>query len=73
MVKFNLKESLKALILAPAVAGLSGFATYLVAYDSSTLSGSAISATNAPLYAVAVGAIVFAVVLVSSLDKIIEE
>ena len=73
MVSFNLKQTIRTLVLAPAAAGLAGFATYLVAVDSSVLPSAPISAGNAPLYAVVVGVIVFATVIVADLDKMVNE
>jgi hypothetical protein len=71
MVSFDLKQTIKTLVLAPAAAGLAGFTTYLVATDSSALPNAVITAANAPLYAAVVGVIVFAVILVADIDKMI--
>lgn len=68
-MKISIKEGLKTLILAPAVAGLS----YIL---SDILYSLAVSANALPAntpYALIVSALAFAVVVVVGLDKIILE
>lgn len=69
--KFDLLETIKTMVLAPAVAGLSGFATFLVSTGVSNLpSVSAyFTSTNVLAYAVVVGVTTFAVVIVDRVDK----
>lgn len=69
--KFELKETIKAMVLAPAVAGLSGFATFVVSGAMSILPSvsSWFSGSDPLYYAAAVGAIVFAIVIVDRIDK----
>jgi hypothetical protein len=69
--KFDLIETIKTMVLAPAVAGLSGFATLLVSTGVSNLpSVSAyFTPTNVLAYAVVTGVTTFAIVIVDRVDK----
>lgn len=68
-MKFSLREGLKMLVLAPAAAGLSYIVTDIM-YAEAVAAGSLPSGTP---YAVIVGALAFAVVVVTGLDKVILE
>lgn len=66
-MKVSIKEGLKTLILAPAVAGLS----YLLANILYSLAVAANSLPANQPYALIVGALAFAVVVVNGMDKVI--
>jgi hypothetical protein len=68
-MKFSLKEGIKMLVLAPAGAALSYVLTAIL--YALAVSASALPA-NEP-YALIVGALAFAVIVVSGMDKVILE
>lgn len=68
-MKFSLKEGLKMLILAPSAASLAYILTDIM-YSLSVTSGALPSGMQ---YALIVGAVTFATVVVAGLDKVILE
>lgn len=72
-MKFSLLGTIKVLVLAPAIGGLVGFVTDVVTTAVSNLPSAVVTAAQAPLFAVVVGATAFAIIVVSDLDKIITE
>lgn len=70
-INFNLKALIKTLVLAPTVSGLVGFITVVATTAVSNLPSAVVTAAQAPLFAVVVGAIAFAIIVVDGLDDIL--
>lgn len=68
--KLEIKETIKAMIFAPAIAGLSGFASFLVSGAVSVLPSVSkwFGGSNPLYYSIVVGAAVFALVIVDRVD-----
>ncbi len=68
-IKFNIKETIKTFILAPAVAGIA-FVTTNILVNMSTVSGTLYGSTH---YALIVSGLTFALVLIEGMDDIISD
>ena len=66
--KIDLKEGIKALVLAPAIAGLAAIGTLIVTHAVGAVPPF-FFATYATDYSLIVGALTFAVVLIDRVDK----
>ncbi len=68
--KLELKEAIKTFVFAPAVAGLSGFVTYLIISALATFPGNFFYGNAyASDYGIFVSVVVFAIIVVDRLDK----
>lgn len=70
--KLELKETIKTLVFAPAVAGLSGFVTYLIISALSVFPGNFFFGNAyGSDYGIFVSVVVFAIVIVDRLDSML--
>ncbi len=70
MIRFNIKETIKTFILAPAVAGITYMVTNIMVQVAS---GSGIAVLDAGYYPIAVAGLSFALILIYGLDEIIDD
>ncbi len=70
MIKFNIKETIKTFILAPAVAGIAFMTTNIMV---NIASGSGFVIYKAGYYPLAVAGLTFALVLIIGMDDIIND
>ncbi len=72
-IKFNLKETIKTFILAPAIAGITFMVTKIMVNIANGSGFSILSNNNASYYPLAVAGLVFVLVIIMGLDDIISD